>query len=129
MAFAFTPSTANSITVQIGIDHLLSNYIIQNESITETTQNLEIPDQKGRVAQVIAYDKSYSCSLQVIGPVSSMTYKPGTTLSWYDANGTALSYIIQSIKLDCVYNDTAKYTIEMTAYAHASYSDKTEDSL
>ncbi len=129
MAFSFTPSTANSIEVQIGIDHLLTGYIIQNESITEATQNLEIQDQKGRTAQVIAYDKTYNCTLQVIGPVDSMSYKPGDTLSWYDANGTSLSYIISSVKLDCVYNDTAKYTIEMVAYAHASYSDKTDDSL
>ena len=129
MAFAFTPSTANSIAVQIGIEHLLTGYIIQNESITEAAQNLEIPDQKGRTAQVIAYDKTYNCSIQVVGPVDSMSYNAGSTLSWYDANGTALSYIINSVKLDCVYNDLAKYTIEMVAYAHATYTDKTDDSL
>jgi hypothetical protein len=129
MAFAFKPAAANTIAVQLGIDHLLSGYIIQSESITENVENLEIPDQKGRVAQVIAYDKSYDCSLQVIGPVASMTYNAGTTLSWYDANGTACNYIIQSVQLNCTYNDTAKYTITMRAWPHASYSDKTEDSL
>lgn len=129
MAFAFKPTDANTIQVQLGIDHLLSGYIVQNESITENTENLQIPDQKGRVAQVIAYDKSYNCSLQVIGPVSGMTYKAGQTLSWYDAANTAMDYIIQSVKLDCVYNDTAKYSIEMVAWPHASYSDKTEDAL
>lgn len=129
MAFAFTPTTANSIAVQLGIDHLLTGYIIQSESITENTENLEISDQKGRVAQVIAYDKSFDCTLQVIGPVASMTYKAGDTLNWYDADGTAMDYIIQSVQLNCTYNDTAKYTITMKAWPHATYSDKTDDSL
>lgn len=129
MAFSFKPSDANTIAVQIGIDHILSGYIIQSESITENVESLEIPDQKGRVAQVIAYDKSYDCSLQVIGPVASMTYHSGATFSWYDANGTSIDYIIQSVQLNCTYNDTAKYTITMQAWPHATYSDKTNDSL
>ena len=129
MSFAFKPTTANTIQVQLGIDHLLSGYILQNESITENTENLQIADQKGRVAQVIAYDKSYNCSLQAIGPVSSMNYNAGDTLAWYGTDNTSMNYIIQSVKLDCVYNDTAKYSIEMTAYPHATYSDKTEDAL
>ena len=129
MAFAFTPTTANSIAVQLGIDHILTGYIIQNETITENTENLNIADQKGRTAQVIAFDKSYDCTLQVIGPVSSMTYNAGDTLSWYDATGTSIDYIIQSVQLNCTYNDTAKYTITMQAWPHATYSDKTDDSL
>lgn len=129
MAFSFKPTDANTIAVQLGIDHLLTGFIIQNETITENVENLEIPDQKGRVAQVIAYDKSYDMTLQVIGPISSMTYNAGTTLSWYDANNVTCDYIIQSVQLNCTYNDTAKYTITARAWPHASYSDKTDDSL
>lgn len=128
MAFAFTPTNANTLSVQIGINHLLTGYIVQSEDINESTQTLEIADQKGRTAQVIAYDKGNSISLTAIGPATPPC-RAGQTLSWYDVSGTALSCIVTSCRRTCSYNDTAKWQIDGTAYAHASYSDKTEDSI
>ena len=128
MAFSFKPSGANSIVVAYGVDNELSGYIVQNEDITENTENLIIPDQKGRTCQVIAYDKGYTLSLTVIGPSTAPT-SAGATLSWKDKSGTAMDYIVQSCKRSCTYNDTAKWVIEATAWKHATYSDKTDDAL
>lgn len=128
MAFAFKPSGADSINVAYGVDNELTGYIVQNEDITENTENLTIPDQKGRTCQVIAYDKGMTLSLTVIGPATAPV-DAGDTLSWKDKSGTAQDYIVQSVKRSCTYNDTAKWVIEATAWAHATYSDKTDDEL
>lgn len=128
MAFSFKPSTASSIDVAIGVANELTGYIIQSENITESTQNLEIPDQKGRVAQVIAFDKQYNCNFTCIGPDTAPT-TVGATFSWKDLSGTSLNYIVNSVERASTYNDTAKWNIQLTAYKHASYSDKTDDSL
>lgn len=128
MAFSFKPTDANNIVVAYGVDNELSGYIVQNEDISENTQNLEIADQKGRTCQVIAYDKGYTLSLTVIGP-DTAPCDAGETFSWKDKDGTAQDYIVQSVKRTCVYNDTAKWQIEAVAWAHASYSDKTDDAM
>lgn len=128
MAFAFKPSGANLITVAYGVDNELSGYIVQNEDITENMENLTIPDQKGRTCQVIAYDKGLTLSLTVIGPATAPT-SAGSTLTWKDKSGSSQDYIVQSVKRSCVYNDTAKWVIEATAWVHATYSDKSEDAL
>jgi hypothetical protein len=128
MAFAFKPSGANSINVAYGVDNELQGYIVQNEDITENMENLTIPDQKGRTCQVIAYDKGMTLSLTVIGP-STAPCDAGDTFTWKDKSGTSQDYIVQSVRRSCVYNDTAKWVIEATAWVHATYSDKSEDAL
>ena len=128
MAFSFKPSGAASIVVAYGVDNELSGYIVQNEDITENTENLMIADQKGRTCQVIAYDKGMNLSLTVIGPATAPT-SAGATLSWKDKSGTSQDYIVQSVRRSCTYNDTAKWVIEATAWAHATYSDKTDDAM
>lgn len=128
MAFSFKPSGAASVVVAYGVDNELSGYIVQNEDITENTQNLEIPDQKGRTCQVIAFDKGLTLSLTVIGPSTAPT-SAGATLSWKDKDGSSQDYIVQSVKRTCTYNDTAKWQIEAVAWAHATYSDKTDDAM
>lgn len=128
MAFSFKPTTANSTTVIIGIEHELSNYIIQSENITESIQSLNIADQKGRTAQVIAYDKEFNCRLTAIGP-DTAPVSVGSTWSWKDSAGNNLDYIVQSVERASTYNDTAKWNITAIAYANATYYDKTDDAL
>lgn len=128
MAFSFKPSGAASINVAYGVDNELQGYIVQNEDITENMENLTIPDQKGRTCQVIAYDKGMTLSLTVIGPATAPT-SAGSTLTWKDKSGSSQDYIVQSVRRSCVYNDTAKWVIEATAWVHATYSDKSEDAL
>lgn len=129
MAFTFVPNDANTLSVQHGVDHLLSGYIIQDESITENVDQLQVPDQKNRIAQVISYQRWYNCSLTVMGPVTTQPAVPGSTLSWYTTTGTKIDYVVDNVTLNCVYNDTAKWNMSMTAYINASYADKTDAAI
>lgn len=129
MAFEFTPTDAATVAVQHGIDHLLSGYIIQDENIQETVDKLDVPDQKGRIAQVISYQRWFTCSLTVMGPVNTHPCVPGTTFKWYDTTGQQIDYVVDSATINCVYNDTAKWSVSMTAYVNAAYSDKTDSSI
>lgn len=124
----FRPTNADALSVVIGVKNELAGYIIQNETINEGINSLEINDQTGRVAQVIAYDKTFNCSLTAIGP-DTAPLSVGQTWSWKKPDGTALDYIVQSVERASTYNDTAKWNITALAYAHASYSDKTEEVL
>ena len=132
MAFAFKPTNAASIAVTIGVEDELAGYIIQNEDIDETTQNLEIADQKGRTCQVIAYDKGKTISLTMIGP-NTAPCDVGEQLSISSNAITVVAsggdYIVQRVRRTCTYGDTAKWQIDAVGYAHATYSDKTEDAL
>lgn len=129
MAFTFTPNDATTVAVQIGIDNLLANYILQNEDIEEKADMLKIPDQKGRTAQVIAYQKSYSLSLTAVGPGTTAPTTAGATLEYYDGVGTSINYIIDSCRKTSTYNDTSKWQITGTAYLSAVYADKTDSSI
>jgi hypothetical protein len=128
MAFSFKPANAASISVVIGVPDEIEGYIIQNETITQTTPTLTIQDQQGRTAQVIAYDKEYSVSFTAIGP-NTAPKVVGQTWAYTNVDGNTLSAIITSVEKSCSYNDTAKWNVQGVAYAHASYSDKSEGSL
>lgn len=128
MAFSFKPSNANSISVVIGVPDEIEGYIIQNENINQTTPILQIQDQQGRTAQVIAYDKEFNVSFTAIGPGTAPKVV-GQTWAFKDFAGDNLSCIITGVEKACTYNDTAKWNITGVAYAHALYYDKSEDSL
>ena len=128
MAFQFKPSNANSISVVIGVPDEIEGYIIQNENINQTTPTLQIQDQQGRMAQVIAYDKEYNVSFTAIGP-NQAPKVVGQTWEFTNVDGSTLSAIITGVEKSCTYNDTAKWNITGVAYAHATYHDKTEDAL
>lgn len=130
MAFTFVPTNATSVDVCIGVKHLLSNYIIQDETITESIDELEIPDQQGRTAQVYAYQKHYDLSFTCVGPTLSA---PGSgaanSLSWYTPDGSALTYIIETCEVAFTNNDVAKWNVTAKAYINASYNDCTDSPL
>ena len=134
MAFSYKPTDANSINVAYGVDNTLADFIIQNINITESTQNLEIADQKGRTAQVIAYDKGKTLTFTAIGPSTLPSgFAPGAAIAVADNGAITVNqsgnFIIQSIERACTYNDTAKWNVTAQGWAHATYSDKTEDAL
>jgi len=128
MAFSFKPTNAASLSVVIGIENELDGYILQSENISQTSPTLNIQDQKGRTAQVIAYDKEYSCNITAIGP-NTPPLSVGQTWDWKDAFGNNLDYIVTNVERASSYGDTAKWNVQATAYAHASYADKSEDEL
>ena len=124
----FTPSNANTLSVVIGVPDTLEGFIIQSENITQTTPTLEIQDQHGRVAQVIAYDKQYTISMTAIGP-NTTNLSVGTVWNWHDPYGNDLSCIVTSVERACTYNDTAKWNIQATANGHAKFWNATETNL
>jgi hypothetical protein len=127
MAF-FHPDGADTLSVVIGIQDTLPGYILQSENINQSTPTLQIQDQWGRTAQVIAYDKEFSMSFTAIGP-NEAPCSVGDTLSWYNLSGGSMNYIVTNVEKACTFNDTAKWNIQATAYAHAKYSDKSEGEL
>ena len=141
MAFSFKPSNANTLSVAYGVDNAITNFIIQNISTTDSIQNLEIADQKGRVAQVIAYDKGTTATFTMIGPATLPTncsvgnaFSIGNdgTVTFSDASGGVTgdgNFIIQSIERACTYNDTAKWNITAQGWPHATVKNYTEAAL
>lgn len=126
MAFAFKPSGADQVAVVLGIDHEFTNYIIQDETITEQVDSVQVPDQKGKVAQVHALQRKWSASVTLVGPISSKPCSAGDTFQWYkDGGDTKVNFFVQSCELRSTYNDTAKWTVQMDCYQNAAYS-KTE---
>ena len=138
MAFAFVPAGANSLNVAYGVDDTLTNYIVQNENITNALENLTIQDQKGRVCQVIAYDKGSNLSLTLIGSSTApcavgdqLTISAGTiTVTAVASGGSATGgYVVQSVDRACTYGDTAKWNITATGWEHATYKNKMNDNI
>lgn len=123
MAFAFKPNDASSVAVVLGIDHEFANYIIQDENITEQVDSLQVPDQKGKVAQVHALQRRWSATMTLVGPVSSKPCSAGDTFQWYkDGTNTKVNYFVNSCELRSTYNDTAKWSVQMDCYQDAVYS-------
>jgi hypothetical protein len=133
MAFSFKPTKESlSDGVIYGVNDTMAGYIVQNEDKTDNVENLEIRDQWGRMMYVIAYDKSSTISLTMIGKdeapfdigdaieISSNTITKKATPGEGD-------FIVQSVRRTCVYNDTAKWQIDATAWSHATPVDKTDD--
>lgn len=128
MAFAFKPSNADQIQVLFGIDHEFADYIVQVENMDENEDDYRIPDQKGKVAQIHAYQKYWNVELTLIGPVASKPAGAGSTFQWYTpGSNTKINYFVNSCRLASTYNDTAKWTLTMEAYQSAVYSDETGD--
>lgn len=141
----FKPNNADSIDVAFGVDTSLANFIIQNITISQSTQNLEIADQKGRTAQVISYDKGKTLTFSMIGDRSQLPAEmkvngvitiDGTTGSISVAAGSASGvagaankYVIQSFDEACTYNDTTKWNVTAQGWEHAKYFDKSDSEL
>ena len=129
MADIFTPTSADTLSVQIGVADTIDGYIIQNQNITQTTPTLEIQDQTGRVAQVIAYDNQFNVSFTAIGGATAPLSVGQIFTNWKDPAGNDLSVIITSVERACTYNDTAKWNVQGTASKHAKFWNATEANL
>ena len=122
MAFAFTPSDANTVDVAYGIDHLFTDYIIQDEKLTESVDSVQIPDQKGKVAQIWAVQRKWNASFTLVGPVDTVPTHAGSTYQWYrPGSSTKYNYFVQTCEQTGTYNDVAKWTVQMDCYQNATY--------
>ena len=131
----FTPDSAASIEVSMGINYTFPGYIIQNFNEGHNVQNLEIADQKGRTCQVIAYDTGKSLSFTMIGPDTdpftsgkAIEISSAGVISIATSAGTG-DYIIQSCERACTYNDTAKWNVQAIGWEHAAVKDYTNSAI
>lgn len=126
MAFAFTPSNASSLSVSYGIDHLFDGYIVQDETLNESVDSIQIPDQKGKVAQIWGIQRKWTASFTLVGPTSAVPTHAGATYQWYrPGDGAKYNYFVQSCELRNTYNDTSKWSVQMDCYQDATYTDNT----
>lgn len=132
MSYNFTPTNANALTVIYGIEDTLatddSAWILQDVNVTTDINSIQIPDQRGRIAQVRDRKKHWSVSFTAIGPEpttdgddADTPFKLGTSYTFSGITG-----VIMSVEKRSTYNDTAKWSVTMDCYEDASYKVLTE---
>lgn len=108
------PTNAGSLirTSQWGIDAILSGFIIQDVSITESRITDDTQDQKGALVSQLDYDQRWEGQMNVIGGDGSENGSVGDlscgdiTFSW-----AGHKWKITSIQYQGNYADKKKYTI------------------
>lgn len=122
MAYTFVPSTAASAiasTVVYGVEDTLANYILQDITVTEDINTVQIPDQQGAVAQIRGFQKHWNISFTAIGNNSTAPGGgAGETITFTTATGTFKAFI-QSCERRATYNDTQKWAVTMEAWESA----------
>lgn len=116
MGDATLPTNAGELirTDEWGIDNLITDFIIQNETITETDIKDETFDQKGALVSELSYDRRWDLQLTVIGDADKAPVTgDGSSFSVGD---TTFSYADHLWKLDSVaytgtYNAKKQYVI------------------
>ena len=121
------PNTAGDLIrkEEWGIDHTIgadneSNFIIQNESITEEVITDTTQDQKGAVVSQLAYDKHCTLTFDVIGDTAHISEALGGTVvgdGTFVAGDCAFEYPagtgwkIMSVNYAGAYNDKKKWSV------------------
>lgn len=121
MAYTFVPSTATTIaaTVVYGVEDTLANYILQDITVTEDVNTVQIPDQQGAIAQVRGMQKHWNISFTAIGNNSTAPGGgAGSTITFTTATGTFKAFV-QSCERRATYNDTQKWSVTMEAWEDA----------
>lgn len=124
MSYSFTPATATSMTVIYGIEDELADYILQDVTVSKEINSVQIPDQRGRIAQIRDRQKHWSISFTAIGPEpdgSTAPFKVGDSYTFDNVTG-----VVMSVEKRSTYNDTAKWSVTMDCYEDATYSELTE---
>lgn len=129
MPYNFTPSNANALTVIYGIEDTLEDYILQDVNVTTEINSIQIPDQRGRIAQVRDRKKHWSVSFTAIGEEPTGENDPfvvGNSISFGTSPNTVTGVVV-SVEKRSTYNDTAKWSVTMDCYEDATYKTLTED--
>lgn len=85
-----------------GITETLEGYVIESETITETPQVENIPNQKNQVADEIQYDTRYDLKLTVRGAT-----KPAATILAYSSQ----KWAVDSVEAAGSYNGLKRFNI------------------
>lgn len=113
MAYTFKPTDATTISVVYGVEDALTGYIIQDINVSEDVNTVQIPDQKGAIAQILPFQHHYTVSFTAIGPNTA----PATVGSTLTIGG--IVYYVNSCERRANYNDTQKWGVQMEAWQGA----------
>lgn len=113
-SYNFWPGGADATAQDVvyGVQQTLTGYILQDLTITEDVNTVQIPDQTGDIAQVISLQKHWNISFTAIGP-NTAPLDIGTR-TFPTTNG--LKYHVNSVERRATYNDTQKWAVTMEAW-------------
>lgn len=114
-AYNFWPNGADDVAqlVVYGVQDTLSGYILQDVTITEDVNTVQIPDQTGDIAQVISLQRHWTISFTAIGP-NTIPLNIGT--QQFTHGSDTLYYHVNSVERRATYNDTQKWAVTMEAW-------------
>lgn len=122
MAYTFVPSaaaTTTAATVIYGVQDLLTDYILQDVTVTQDTNSIQIPDQQGAIAQIRPMQGHWTMSFTAIGPATApATVGETKTIS-------NIVYYVNSCERRATYNDTQKWAVQMEAWEGATVGSST----
>ena len=107
---ATTPTITGAVR---GISNTLSGYVVQNETITESTVLEQVPDQNGAIGYEAIYDHRTDLSLSVISAGSSSTAPTHTGDRITYASKT---WVVDSCEEAGTYNAVRKWNIRAHRY-------------
>lgn len=110
MPYNFVPDNATSLCVVYGIEDGLSDYILQDVNVHEDVITVQIPDQKGAIAQVFPFQHHWTVSFTAIGKGEA----PVTVGDTQEIGG--INYYVQTCERRATYNDTQKWSVTMEAW-------------
>lgn len=99
-----------------GIANVLTNFVVETESITDNDVSEQVPDQNGAIADEIKYDKRTDLRLTVRSATTGTT-APATigTLLQYPSSGGA-KYKVDSVEEAGSYNGLRRWNITAHKY-------------
>lgn len=109
-----TPTDAGELIrdAQYGIDATLSNYIIQNVSISHNRTYDETYSQKGALVSELDYDEAWDGQMTVIGGDGNEDATiPGLSVGMTDFEWNGKKWKIRDIQFQGTYNDKKTYTV------------------
>lgn len=116
MAYTLNPEAAGTLEVVYGIDQTLTDYVLQDVTVTEDVNTVQIPDQKGAIAQIKSMQHHWTISFTAIGKgdapfsgnLGAQQFSPDGTNTYY--------YHVNSCERRATYNDTQKWSVTMEAW-------------
>ena len=109
------PSGAGELEVIYGIEQELTDYILQDVTITEDVNTVQIPDQKGAIAQIKSMQHHWTISFTAIGKGD----KPLDLGAQQFPADSGIYYHVNSCERRATYNDTQKWSVTMEAWEKA----------
>lgn len=115
-AVTMTASWGNTV---FGIDNLLTNCIVQNETITEEDITDDTQDQKGAVVNRLSYDRHWTLQLTILtDKITSNAELSGIAESGQtDFEYAGKRWFLNNINYTGSYNAKKQYTISGERYA------------